>query len=280
MRKVIRGDPLVIPAATFNTFIDAARDFQERQRSTQRDAVREQRDTGIVLIRNESGADRERFDVLGIDGPIIRRIDNEDEFRQRVALRGVVPSSPHPGRFAILLEPAKDQAIVRACVDGVCQVRVRMNREWHNYAVAKSNKASMLESAPSGRARMLWIEPIAERADPQIAWTVVQLGISAPASLLPVRVSKVGGFAGDSNSPCAFIYDVWDFYDELLLDADRIGVGLTPRTRRASRGKYEWAHDGSSGPKLYGYGLALFFPDGTVELHSVVGERPIAEACP
>ena len=108
MQKVKRGDPLVIPASTFNTFIDAARDFQDRQRSARCDAVREQRDTGIVLIRNESGADRERFDVLGIEGPIIERVDNEDEFKQRVALRGVVPSSPHPGKFAILLEPAKD----------------------------------------------------------------------------------------------------------------------------------------------------------------------------
>jgi hypothetical protein len=36
MQKVKRGDPLVIPASTFNTFVDAARDFQDRQRSGRR----------------------------------------------------------------------------------------------------------------------------------------------------------------------------------------------------------------------------------------------------
>lgn len=157
MQKVKRGDPLVIPAATFNTFIDAARDFQDRQRSSRRDAVREQRDTGIVLVRNESGADRERFDVLGIEGPIIERVDNEDEFKQRVALRGVLPSSPHPGKFAILLEPAKDQAIVRACVDGVCVVRVRMVDEAHSSAdvavgVAPGERRLGYRPAAVGRA--------------------------------------------------------------------------------------------------------------------------------
>jgi hypothetical protein len=176
LQKVKRGDPLVIPAATFNTFIDAARDFQDRQRSARRDAVREQRETGIVLIRNESGADHERFDVLGIEGPIIERVDNEDEFKQRIALRGVTPSSPHPGKFAIMLEPAKDQAIVRACVDGVCVVRVRMVDEAHTSADVAVGVASRLESGDSGTARLPWVEPVEDRPDPEIAWTVARIG--------------------------------------------------------------------------------------------------------
>jgi hypothetical protein len=123
LQKVKRGDPLVIPAGTFNTFVDAARDFQQRQRDRQREAQRDRVGTGIVLVRNESGADSERFDVLGIEGPIIERVDNEEEFKQRVALRSRVPSAPRPGKFAIMLEPTKDQAIVRACLDGACVVR-------------------------------------------------------------------------------------------------------------------------------------------------------------
>ncbi len=176
LKKVRPGDPLVIPAATFNTFIDAARDFQERQRSTQRDAQRDRLDSGIVLVRNESGADRERFDVLGIEGPIVERVDNEDAFKQRVALRGVIPSSPHAGKFAILLEPGKDQDIVRACVAGVCVVRVFMNDEAHTFAEVEVGQAARLESADSGTARLLWVEPPGDRQDPQIAWTVARIG--------------------------------------------------------------------------------------------------------
>lgn len=159
MQKVKRGDPLVIPAGTFNTFVDAARDFQQRQRSAQRTTQRDQLDTGIILIRNESGADRGRFDVLGIAGPIIEPVDNAEEFKQRVALKGVVPSSPHAGKFAILLEPATNQTIVRACLDGVCVVRVRMVDEAHTSADVAIGVTSRLESGDSGTARLLWVEP-------------------------------------------------------------------------------------------------------------------------
>lgn len=176
LQKVKRGDPLVIPAGTFNTFVDAARDFQQRQRSAERRTQRDQLDTGIVLIRNESGAERGRFDVLGISGPIIEPVDNAEEFKQRVALKGVVPSSPHAGKFAILLEPATDQTIVRACLDGVCPARVRMDNEAHEFADIEVGQAVQLKSAESGTARLLWVEPVEDRADPEIAWTVVRIG--------------------------------------------------------------------------------------------------------
>ncbi len=42
LKKVKSGNPLKIPAATFNTFIDAARDFQVRTR----DRGRRQGDRG------------------------------------------------------------------------------------------------------------------------------------------------------------------------------------------------------------------------------------------
>ncbi len=39
LRKVQSGDPLTIPAATFNTFVDAAQDFLRRQRDIGRTPV-------------------------------------------------------------------------------------------------------------------------------------------------------------------------------------------------------------------------------------------------
>jgi len=176
LRKVRPGDPLVIPATTFNTFIDVAWDFQHRQRSALRQVHRDRLDSGVLLVRNESGADRNRFDVLGIEGPIIERVDNEDAFKQRVALRGVVPSGAHTGRFVVLLEPAADGDIVRACVDGVCLVRVYMNDEAHTFAEVEAGQAAQLDSGESGSAQLLWIEPVEDRQDPQIAWTVARIG--------------------------------------------------------------------------------------------------------
>ena len=195
MRKVRRGDPLVIPAATFNAFIDAAEDFRRRQHDARRRRQRELHDTGIVLVRNESGEDRERFDVLGIDGPIITRSDNEPEFRQRVALRGSVPSAAHGGRFVVLLEPARDQAIVRACIDGVCLGRVRMSDEGHGFADVSAGTASEPESRASGPVQLLWIEPVEQREDPQVAWCVLRLGgggAGAATATFAMITSKAG----------------------------------------------------------------------------------------
>jgi hypothetical protein len=116
-KKVRTGDPLVIPAATFNTFIDAARDFRQREMQGQATVGREFRQTGIVLIRNDSGADRQRFDVLGVQGPLVRPTDNAEVFEDRVTFKGVQPKRRHTGRFAVLLEPLADGAIGRAVVD-------------------------------------------------------------------------------------------------------------------------------------------------------------------
>ena len=43
-----------------------------------------------IMVKNNTGADRDRFDVLGISGPIISPADNLVEFQNRVAMVGVV----------------------------------------------------------------------------------------------------------------------------------------------------------------------------------------------
>jgi hypothetical protein len=78
LRKVKPGDPLAIPAATFNTFVDAARDFLARQHQQGQSGTPSGRHNCIVLVRNDSGAGRQRFDVLGISGPLFDPAADED----------------------------------------------------------------------------------------------------------------------------------------------------------------------------------------------------------
>lgn len=176
MQKVKRGDPLVIPAATFNAFVDAARDFEDRQRGTAAKPRAELRPFGLVPVRNESGADRQRFDVLGVAGPILTPTDNPEAFKSRVLLRGVVPQAGHAGRFVVLSEPVAAGAIGRAFVDGVCPVRVEMIDEAHGFADAAAGETDTLRSADSGTAQLLWVQPVEQRDDPAIAWTVARIG--------------------------------------------------------------------------------------------------------
>ncbi len=61
LRKVKLGDPLATPAATFNTFIDAARDYQQRAQNSGRKAQPGFRQSGIVRVKNGSGTDCRRL---------------------------------------------------------------------------------------------------------------------------------------------------------------------------------------------------------------------------
>ena len=58
LKKVKSGDPMTIPAATFNSFVDAAQDFLRRQRDIARTPAAERPPFEMVLLKNASGADR------------------------------------------------------------------------------------------------------------------------------------------------------------------------------------------------------------------------------
>jgi len=70
MNKVSSGDPLRIPAETFNTFVDASQDFLNRRHGVRLPGPATGYD-GTILIRNDSGSDLDRFSVLGIADYII-----------------------------------------------------------------------------------------------------------------------------------------------------------------------------------------------------------------
>ena len=159
MHKVKSGDPLTIPSETFNTFVDAARDFRERQQSSIASRQPERERNGIVLLKNASGSDRNRFDILGIDSPVIEPAENLNEFQNRVALNGSIPSvTSHAGKFAILQEPVKADGIARAMLVGVTPVRVNVTDTSHAFADLTGGNASQLASSASSGVRILWKE--------------------------------------------------------------------------------------------------------------------------
>ncbi len=171
-RKVNPNDPLRIPAAAYNAFIDAARDLQARRQSLSADTALAFRQTGIVLVRNDSDEDRDRFEVLGIDGPLLTPDDNLDEFQQRVVLKGKKPNrDDHLGKFVVLLEPVRQNEIGLACVDGVCPAQIDVQDEDQEFADVKDNDATALGSRDDGSAAILWKED-----GTGTRWAIVQLG--------------------------------------------------------------------------------------------------------
>src|SRR5690606_26013395 len=119
LRHVQRGQPLNIPADDWNRIVDATRAFYEQQAPAPGKAPATVggvgRQASVILVKNTSGQDQDRFAVLGIDAPIIApgADGNEEEFKRQVALSCVTPTAEHAGRFVVLQEPLADGAIGR-----------------------------------------------------------------------------------------------------------------------------------------------------------------------
>jgi len=197
MKKVQAGQPLAIPAEAYNAFIDAARDFQQRTRHVGQQATPGYRSAGIVLVKNESGADRLRFEVLGLGDPIILPDADEQQFKNVVAFRGEMPDETlHKGRFVILAEPLADGAIGRAYLAGVTAVRLRLEDSAQKVEAAEiiDADATALQPAPAGSAAVLWHQE--QTGD---VWAVVRLGNAAPAGVW-VQITSTEASAGEYSS--------------------------------------------------------------------------------
>ncbi|GIW55568.1 MAG: hypothetical protein KatS3mg082_1972 [Nitrospiraceae bacterium] len=171
-KKVQAGERLEIPAEAWNAFLDAVRWVRQQQHSRDQEAGAEFRQTGIVKVKNQSGADRERFDILGVNAPIILPSENLQEFKNRVALVGVAPTTDHLGEFLILLEPLKAGAIGRGIVAGVSLARLLVNpAQLYGFAQVIPGNTHALRNVPAGSARVLWIESSGSSE----RWAVVRL---------------------------------------------------------------------------------------------------------
>lgn len=172
-KHVRAGDPLAISAGDYNGAMDAARAHRERERGTGREAKPSLRQGDVVLIRNDSGGDADRFGVLGIDGPVVDPADDDLEFKGRVALSGVEPTrADHLGVFSVLLEPIADGKTGIGQVSGVCVAKVNVVDAAHRYADVTGGSAAQLTSANLGGAQILW------KSGTGSQFAVVKLGVA------------------------------------------------------------------------------------------------------
>ena len=193
LRHVQRGQPLNIPADDWNRIVDATRAFYEQQGTrgglaTVGISGGGGRQASVVLVKNASGQDQNRFAVLGIDAPIIPpgAEGNEDEFKRQVALSCVTPTADHAGRFVVLQEPLADGAIGRACVSGVTVVRLQVENEDDPTADVADGESSHLVSGTSGNAVILWKE---EEGGDGGRWAIVRIGGGGASAQMLIKIT-------------------------------------------------------------------------------------------
>jgi len=195
VNRVQKGQPLRIKAADWNAAQDAAADLAARRNTFGRDWQATFKQTGIVRIRNDSGYDRDRFNVLGIDDTVIKPDENLEEFKNRIALIGVEPKDPdHVGRFAVLLEPIPAGAIGMGVVAGVTVVQVDVQDEDDTFAEIADGVVDNLKSGQAGSALILYKE-----TGTGVKWAVVRLGNPATGLLWGKAVSNWHNAAGNDS---------------------------------------------------------------------------------
>ena len=176
LKKVQPGDPLRIPAATFNTLIDVARDHLANRQNATRQPGMVLPPPGVILtIRNDSGSDRGRFEVLGLDEPVFPPEDNTADFSHGPVMSCIYPADPdHLGAFVVLLEPIASGAVGQAMIQGAVPVQVNFaDTDPNTWADISDGVATNLVAGATGSARILW--RTGDPGDTGVEWCICKL---------------------------------------------------------------------------------------------------------
>lgn len=162
MKKVQPGNKLRIEAKTFNSMIDAAKDFQSRGGGPRQDIPSAARTRGMaIIIRNKTGADLGRLAVVGLGEPIFAP-DNAAKlttFAQAVGFDGDTPAAAHAGKFAVLIDPIEDDGLGHAIAAGITPASVNITSADHEYADIAVGQSGYLTSGATGPAKILYQQP-------------------------------------------------------------------------------------------------------------------------
>jgi hypothetical protein len=175
--KVRSGERFRPSALAWNAMLDAGRAVRDGEFDGGAGERTSGRSGAIVPVLNATGGDRARHSVVGLGNPVFTPADGVDAFLQGVTFRGAVPSTAsHLGKFAVLLEPAPANQVVRAVVNGVVPVLVELADAGHTCADVTNGSSDTLTSSASGSAQILWIDSVAAPGGGTARWAVVRLG--------------------------------------------------------------------------------------------------------
>ena len=159
-QKVQSGSRLdSLSAETWNGFIDAALDFRKRQNGNAAALLAQDYNAGIVRIRNDSGADRRRYEVLGIKNDLVILPSTDSNWTEAPCLKGAVPTAAsYLRRFVVCQEPIANGDIGRALIAGVTPVKVKILNTADDFCDILDSDATQLVTSCWGAAQILWMD--------------------------------------------------------------------------------------------------------------------------
>lgn len=157
-------------AARVNLWTEAGLAHRRRMGGNTFDSTLQPLTENEFLVKNETGADRNRFDIVAFEEPVFLRADNESAFNERTqtCMKAVEPEWPdHFLSWGVLQESCRAGKYARVRVGGIAVALVNFATgpgEANNSAALANHKHAMiidatygrLESTFAGPARILW----------------------------------------------------------------------------------------------------------------------------
>lgn len=188
-KKAMPGQPFQFPAAVWNEMIDVLRWARTQRGSGKNQVAQLVRNSTIVRIKNTSGADRDRFHVLGLGAPTIDAATDAVSFKYDPTITGETPLvSTHVGRFGVLLEPIKNNEFGRAVIAGITPAIINVaSDKAMKFADIEDSQPGRLQLLPYGAAELLW----RETGSGASKWGLVRIGPMGPAGCLAKTTASV-----------------------------------------------------------------------------------------
>jgi len=190
LQHVVTGQPLRIPASDYNAFVDVALGRKRPIPSPVQSVSPLPAAAGMLRIRNDSGVTCPRYGILQVDAPVVRPSVRLESWLYRPLMMGIAPAAASI-KIAVTDQRLRDGACGLAYTSGACPVRVEMIAESHAAAISIEGDVTMLRSAVAGIVELLWVEPIEERTDSDVAWCMARLGAGAGIHFLHFIVDEI-----------------------------------------------------------------------------------------
>jgi len=249
-------------------------DLHKRERFGQSSAIdvlgayhRKAEDTRrLVRLFNNTGAERYRYEVAGIDDSMYDPTSALDDFKYEVGLKGITPAVPtHNGKFGVFQEGVADGQIETAAVSGVTQVQVDILDTNDKFCDVKNGVCTELISNSTGGATILW-----QPGTTGVQWCIIRIGIQQLQGAI-ITVAKDGGSAGapdPGGSNCSWTYTLTS------LSGTELATTVAPQQARYPKTIYLEA--GAGGRSAYGVAYDL---TGTWLLLYLPGEIADTTVC-
>lgn len=191
-KKIRRGEmPL---ASDWNSLLDDVAAMKAKGRGP--------RAGDRFFVKNLTGTEISRGNILGINGLSIGPDDNLAAFLDTIILSGGTPDlETHEFKYAVALEPIAEGSIGRCAIDGLVRVRLNVIDENDRYAIVDDAQV-VLASHWFGNARIIAKETESGSGTGSVLstgemWAVVRL--NDPSEMKFVGKTTVSGIAAGSS---------------------------------------------------------------------------------